>query len=158
VRAHGMGLPGPARGASVDRPPHAGGDGRAPAPGHEGDRRLARPLSLGSMPFLTRPDGCRIYYELDGDRGAPPLVLLDVAADRVDGWRRNVPTLAAELQVAVIDPRGNGSSDEPPGPSTMATFVEDAVALMDAIGWRRAHVYGQSFGGMVAQELALTEP
>jgi pimeloyl-ACP methyl ester carboxylesterase len=40
----------------------------------------------------------------------------------------------------------------------MATFVEDAVAVMDAAGADRAHVYGQSFGGMVALELALTHP
>ena len=40
----------------------------------------------------------------------------------------------------------------------MATFVEDTVALLDALGIERAHVYGQSFGGMVGQELALTRP
>jgi pimeloyl-ACP methyl ester carboxylesterase len=38
----------------------------------------------------------------------------------------------------------------------MATFVDDTLALLDALGVERAHVYGQSFGGMVAQELALT--
>jgi pimeloyl-ACP methyl ester carboxylesterase len=40
----------------------------------------------------------------------------------------------------------------------MATFVEDTLALLDALGVERGHVYGQSFGGMVAQELALTSP
>jgi 3-oxoadipate enol-lactonase len=110
------------------------------------------------VPFLARPDGCRIHYELAGDPDAPPLMILEGVADAVDGWRRNVPTFSAELRVAVIDQRGNGASDEPPGPCAMATFVDDAVAVMDAIGWPRAHVYGQSFGGMVAQELALTEP
>jgi 3-oxoadipate enol-lactonase len=110
------------------------------------------------VPFLARPDGCRIHYELAGDPEASPLVILEGVADAVDGWRRNVPTLAGELRVAVIDQRGNGASDEPPGPCTMGTFVDDAIAVMDAIGWRRAHVYGQSFGGMVAQELAMTEP
>jgi pimeloyl-ACP methyl ester carboxylesterase len=38
----------------------------------------------------------------------------------------------------------------------MATFVDDTVALLDHLEVERAHVYGQSFGGMVAQELALT--
>jgi pimeloyl-ACP methyl ester carboxylesterase len=40
----------------------------------------------------------------------------------------------------------------------MATFVEDTIALLDSLGIDRAHVYGQSFGGMVAQEMALTKP
>jgi pimeloyl-ACP methyl ester carboxylesterase len=40
----------------------------------------------------------------------------------------------------------------------MGTFVEDTIAVLDAIGIDRAHIYGQSFGGMVAQELALAHP
>jgi pimeloyl-ACP methyl ester carboxylesterase len=38
----------------------------------------------------------------------------------------------------------------------MATFVEDTVALLERLNAAPAHVYGMSFGGMVAQELALT--
>jgi 3-oxoadipate enol-lactonase len=110
------------------------------------------------VPFLRRPDGCRIRYELAGDPGEPRLLILEGAADRIEGWRRSLPTLSGELSVAIVDHRGNGDSDEPPGPCTMATFVEDAIGVLDEIGWDRAHVYGQSFGGMVAQELALTYP
>ena len=40
----------------------------------------------------------------------------------------------------------------------MATFVDDAFAVLDAAGVERAHLYGQSFGGMVALEAALTHP
>jgi 3-oxoadipate enol-lactonase len=110
------------------------------------------------VPSLLRPDGCRIHYELAGESGASALLILEGAGDRVAAWRRNVPTLAAELHVAVVDHRGNGGSDEPPGPCTMATFVDDAIAVLDALDRDRAHVYGQSFGGMVAQELALSHP
>jgi pimeloyl-ACP methyl ester carboxylesterase len=38
----------------------------------------------------------------------------------------------------------------------MATFVDDTLAVLDEIEIRRPHVYGQSFGGMVAMELALS--
>src|SRR3989304_3527043 len=37
----------------------------------------------------------------------------------------------------------------------MKTFVDDAIAILDNLEIERAHVYGQSFGGMVALELAL---
>jgi pimeloyl-ACP methyl ester carboxylesterase len=74
------------------------------------------------------------------------------------GWRRNIPTLARELDVLAFDHRGNGRSDEPPGPCTMRTFVDDAIAVLDDAGVAAAHAYGQSFGGMVALELALAAP
>ena len=110
------------------------------------------------MPYLERPDGTRLYYELHGDPTAGALILLEGMGGDIPGWRRNTPHLAAELRVIAYDFRGNGSSDEPPGPCTMATFVEDTIALLDSLDVDRAHVYGQSFGGMVAQELALTHP
>lgn len=110
------------------------------------------------MPVLTRPDGVRLYHELHGAEGAPPLILLEGMGGDIPGWRRNIPVLARELRVIAYDFRGNGNSDEPLGAVTMSTFVEDTVALLDSLGIERAHVYGQSFGGMVAQEMALTRP
>jgi 3-oxoadipate enol-lactonase len=110
------------------------------------------------MPSLVRPDGCRIHYELFGDPGSPVLTLLEGIGADIAGWRRSIPALARELRVVAIDHRGNGASDDPPGPCTMSTFVEDALAVLDELGVERAHVYGQSFGGMVAQEMALTHP
>jgi pimeloyl-ACP methyl ester carboxylesterase len=110
------------------------------------------------MPVLVRPDGVGLYHELHGDHDAPPLILLEGLGGDIPGWRRNVPHLAAELLVIAYDFRGNGNSDEPPGPCTMATFVDDTLAMLEHLGVQRAHVYGQSFGGMVAQELGLTAP
>jgi len=110
------------------------------------------------MPVLARPDGVRLYHELHGREGAPPMILLEGMGGDIPGWRRNIPTLARELCVIAYDFRGNGNSDEPPGPCTMATFVDDTLALLDSLGVERVHLYGQSFGGMVAQELSLTRP
>jgi 3-oxoadipate enol-lactonase len=108
------------------------------------------------MPYLTRPDGVRLYQEAHGHGSV--LLLLEGMGGDVPGWRRNVPTLATRHRVVVYDHRGNGRSDAPDEPMTMATFVEDAVAVLEENGAERAHAYGQSFGGMVAQELALSHP
>lgn len=56
------------------------------------------------------------------------------------------------------DQRGLGKTDIPPGPYTMADYAADAIALLDAVGWQRCRIVGISFGGMVAQELAVTAP
>jgi pimeloyl-ACP methyl ester carboxylesterase len=110
------------------------------------------------MPVLTRPDGVKLYHEIHGAEDAPPLILLEGMGGDIPGWRRNIPVFARELRVIAYDFRGNGNSDEPRGPATMATFVEDTLVLLDSLDIERAHVYGQSFGGMVAQELAITGP
>ncbi len=110
------------------------------------------------MNWLVRPDGCRLHYEVHGDPRREPLVLLEGMGGDIPGWRRNIPHLAAELFVVAYDFRGNGLSEAPDQPMTMATFVDDTIALLDELRIDRAHVYGQSFGGMVAQELALAHP
>src|SRR3954467_11709973 len=45
-----------------------------------------------------------------------------------------------------------------PGPHTLAEDAADALALLDAVGWTSCRVVGVSFGGMVAQEVAVTAP
>jgi 3-oxoadipate enol-lactonase len=108
--------------------------------------------------FVVRPDGCRLYVEHHGEHGAPPLLLLEGMGGDLPGWRRNIPVLSASLFVIAYDHRGNGRSDEPPGPADMGTFVDDACAVLDDAGVERAHLYGRSFGGMVALEVVLTHP
>jgi 3-oxoadipate enol-lactonase len=107
---------------------------------------------------VERPDGCRLYFEVHGDRSAPPLLLLEGMGGDIPGWRRNIPVLATACSVIAFDHRGNGNSDDPPGPVMMRTFVDDALAVLDAAGVDRAHLYGQSFGGMVALETGLSHP
>jgi len=108
--------------------------------------------------LLPRPDGCRLHVETYGDPSAPALLLLEGLGGDLHGWRRNIPTLATACRVIAFDHRGNGRSDDPPGPADMATFVEDATAVLDDCEVDRAHLYGLSFGGMVALETALTHP
>jgi len=103
-------------------------------------------------------DGVRLYYELHGDPTLEPLVLLEGMGGEIRGWRRNLPRLSERFRVLAYDFRGNGRSDRPDVPTAMDSYVGDTLALMDVLEIDRAHVYGQSFGGMVAQVLALDHP
>ena len=98
-----------------------------------------------------------LHYESTGADAAVLLVMgLGMNAT---GWWRTVPVLAAaDLRVLTFDNRGVGRSDRPPGPYTTAVMADDAVAVLDAAGVQRAHVYGISLGGMIAQEIALRHP
>jgi pimeloyl-ACP methyl ester carboxylesterase len=64
---------------------------------------------------------------------------------------------ARHFECITYDHRGSARSSGTP-PATMAALADDAAALLTALRIPRAHVYGLSMGGMVAQELALRHP
>jgi 3-oxoadipate enol-lactonase len=66
--------------------------------------------------------------------------------------------LAATFDLLAYDQRGLGRSDKPDAAYSMADYGHDAAGLLDAVAWERCAVLGISFGGMVAQELALLAP
>lgn len=66
--------------------------------------------------------------------------------------------LARHFSVLAYDHRGLGRSTSRDEPVTMADFADDAALLLSHVGWHRCAVVGVSFGGMVAQELALRHP
>ena len=58
----------------------------------------------------------------------------------------------------VHDQRGLGRTSVPAAQPTMADYAADALALLDHVGWATTRLFGISFGGMVAQEIAVTAP
>ena len=69
-----------------------------------------------------------------------------------------VNALADDYHVVAIDLPGFGESDKPIGaPYDARWFARSLFAAMDALGIERAHVAGNSMGGRVAIEAALTD-
>jgi pimeloyl-ACP methyl ester carboxylesterase len=107
------------------------------------------------VPFADA-HGVRLYYEVHGQ--GEPLLLHPGFGSTVPVYWANTAALARHFQVIVFDPRGSGRSGVPEGACTMQDFANDAAALLDAAGVESAHVFGTSFGGMVAQHLAIEHP
>ena len=82
------------------------------------------------------------------------LLILGQGMSLETGWR-TVEQLSSQFRVLVFDNRDMGRSDHSPFPYLVTQMARDAVAVLDAAGEARAHVYGMSLGGMVAQEVAL---
>ncbi|MGH2889619.1 MAG: alpha/beta fold hydrolase, partial [Solirubrobacteraceae bacterium] len=74
------------------------------------------------------------------------------------GWGPLPQLLADDFRVVLVDNRGVGDSDAPPGPYSVSEMAEDVVAVLDAVGNDHANVFGVSLGGFIAQELALSHP
>jgi len=108
---------------------------------------------------ISKTRTLNVYWQQHGPRAAPKVLFIGGSG----GDLRKTPNvfdgpLAAAANVVSYDQRGLGQSDKPDPPYTMADYAEDAAALLDAIGWRQAHVIGVSFGGMVAQHVAQRYP
>jgi 3-oxoadipate enol-lactonase len=107
------------------------------------------------MPIVTT-NGNDLYYERRGD--GPRLLFILGSSSTIEGSRLLLDLFVPHFDLLVHDHRGLGRSG-PVGESyEMASCAADALAVMDAVGWESAGVLGLSFGGMVAQELAVTKP
>jgi 3-oxoadipate enol-lactonase len=107
----------------------------------------------------ARVGDIELYYERGGSPSGPPVLLIGGTG----GDLRQEPSilaspLAADFDLLAYDQRGLGRSDKPDEAYSMADYGRDAAELLDAVGWDRCGVLGISFGGMVAQELALLAP
>jgi len=103
------------------------------------------------MPTTHAPDGCPIYYEVEGPANAPALILCNSLGTDVHMWDEQAPIWSKEFRLVRYDRRGHGKSGTPKGPYTMDMLGRDALAVADAAGVRTFHWCGLSMGGMVGQ-------
>ncbi|NDZ17367.1 hypothetical protein C7T35_03620 [Variovorax sp. WS11] len=98
----------------------------------------------------------RVAFERAGQ--GPALVLMHGAEASRQMFAALVPHLAKHFSVISYDQRDCGDTEGPERAATLADLANDAHQLIRALGFKRAHVFGSSFGGRVAQALALLHP
>lgn len=108
------------------------------------------------MPTVSVGD-INLHYETEGE-GDPLVLIPGFATDGMTCFFRQIPGLAENYRVFAIDNRGTGLSDKPDMPYSMDMMAKDTAGLLDSLGISRAHVYGVSMGGMIAQHFALCYP
>jgi 3-oxoadipate enol-lactonase len=102
--------------------------------------------------------GSELHVERRG-AGEPLLLIQGMGANSMQWGDAFLDALeGAGFELILYDHRGTGRSGPPTGEITTAGLAADAVAVLDALELARAHVFGFSMGGMVAQELALSDP
>lgn len=95
-----------------------------------------------------------LAHDVCGVDGAPVLLVIGLGAPG-SAWVHQIPELSRHHRVAWYDHRGTGHTRAPAWPYTTRHLADDAVGLLDHLGWERAHIVGVSLGGMVAQEVGL---
>jgi len=108
--------------------------------------------------------GYNVWYRAVGDREAPgkfPLLCLHGGPGASHDYLTPLEALVATgRRVIFYDQLGGGNSDHPHNPSlwTVPLFVEELGVVRQALGLERVHILGQSWGGMLGMEYALTQP
>jgi pimeloyl-ACP methyl ester carboxylesterase len=101
-------------------------------------------------------DGMPIRYLAAGE--GSPVVLLHGAGDNALDWRWVMPTLAASHRVYAPDLPGSPDSARPSADYSPTFFERFVTAFVDALDIGRATFVGNSLGGLIALQLALSEP
>lgn len=97
-------------------------------------------------------NGTTIAFKCTGE--GPPLLLLHGAEADHSMFDAFGALLAPHFTVIAYDQRDSGATRNPPQPYGLEELADDAAALIAALGYRRAHVFGTSLGGVIAQVLA----
>ncbi|KAL0321561.1 UNVERIFIED_CONTAM: putative aminoacrylate hydrolase RutD [Sesamum calycinum] len=126
--------------------------------------------------------GIKIFYRTYGKGPVKVLMIIGLAGTH-DSWGPQIKGLVgtltpndeelpagdrsngdggvgADVEVCAFDNRGMGRSSVPTKKSEYTTRImaKDAIALMDHLGWEKAHVFGHSMGAMIACKLAAMVP
>ena len=105
---------------------------------------------------VDRVNGAELYWEHRG--GGPRLLFCNGSGTTLQVVRPLLDAFAGKFDLLAWDYRGLGRSVPLAGPYTVADLAADAAGLLEIAGWDTCRVLGVSFGGMVAQEFAVTNP
>jgi poly(3-hydroxyoctanoate) depolymerase len=99
--------------------------------------------------------GLRIHAQIRGE--GEPLLMYSPIWSAAGVWEPLLPYLTGFRTIA-FDPPGIGRSPRPALPMSMQALASVGAALLDELGIESAHVLGASFGGTVAQHMAICQP
>ncbi len=133
------------------------------------------------MPRALLPSGIELEYRTTGDPSHPVLLAVNGYTTQLISWpQAYIEQIAAQgLFVVQFDNRDVGLSSKldgqkvspgavlsavlagepvPPVPYTLSDMAADGIGLLDHLGVQRAHLVGNSMGGMIVQTMAIEHP
>ena len=110
------------------------------------------------MAILEIADGNNIFYELFGDESKPPVLVLNGIMMSTASWKGFVDEFARHFRLILMDFRDQGQSSREKQQYNISIHVSDVKLLLSRLSISKINVIGLSYGGQVAQLLALDSP
>lgn len=102
--------------------------------------------------------GIRTRFISSGSPDKPLLLLLHGTGGHAEAYTRNFAAHAPHFHTVAIDMLGHGWTDKPETGYEIHDYARHALAVMDALGRKTAHISGESLGGWVAAHIAINHP
>jgi pimeloyl-ACP methyl ester carboxylesterase len=93
-----------------------------------------------------------------GDGQGPPLVFVHGLGGSWKNWLENMPAAARHRRTVALDLPGFGDSELPAGDISISNYARCVDAVLDAMHLTEVELIGNSMGGFIAAELAITRP
>jgi proline iminopeptidase len=106
--------------------------------------------------YIEVPGG-KVWYQGVGGGDGTPLLCLRGGPGFTHRYLERLADLADRRRVIFYDQLGCGNSDRPddPGLWTVERFVEELALVREALGLENLHLFGSSWGGMLALQYVL---
>ena len=101
-------------------------------------------------------NGMQMYYEVSGQ--GDPLIVLHGAYMNIPAMGAIIPALARNHRVYALEAQGHGRTTDINRPITYPNLADDVAAFMDAVGLKKADVFGYSMGAGTGLQLAIRHP
>ena len=104
----------------------------------------------------VRVNGMQMYYEVSG--AGDPLIVLHGAYMNIPSMGAIIPRLAKTHRVYALEFQGHGRTTDIDRAITYQNLADDVAAFMDAVGLKKADVFGYSMGAGAGLQLAIRHP
>lgn len=101
-------------------------------------------------------NGIKIWYAVFGQ--GEPVILLHGGLANSNYWGHQIPALAKQYKVIVMDSRGHGRSTHNNQPYSYALMASDVLGLMNYLKIKRSAIVGWSDGAIIGLDLAIHHP
>jgi len=105
---------------------------------------------------MAAVNGIKIWYAVFGQ--GSPVIMVHGGAGSSKYWGLQIPVLARQYEVIVLDSRGHGRSTGNSEPITYHLMASDVLAVMDTLHIPKAALVGWSDGGIIGLDIAINHP